>query len=303
MSVIVLAAITVVLPYARLNPDIAPVLATTTAVTPTPTPRPFSGTTEREPNNTWTQAQTNGYISLNHNTIYSGTLDGNATTGDDNYYLKVTAPINRKFTLSIPSGNLNGVQLVIYSMPAGTPVASDQTAPFEVSYNFSTPGDYEFKVYAAPTANNRSQYTFTITDPGIVACPWSAPISNTILPGAGPLQSAGNYIIGQTLFQTLFRNNQSYARTVPIVNNVPNFSAATAWVPNTNASTFPGTGPIVTQSEYVIGNMVYQGIWRGNANVEQGFSRQIPIINGTPAWNCYSTPQATATPTPYPPLN
>ena len=77
--------------------------------------------------------------------------------------------------------------------------------------------------------------------------------------------------------------NQGFYRDVPIVNGTPNFNNPGTWSSAMNLATIPGSGDIQTQDEYVYldNTKLRQSIWRGN----QGFYRDVPIVNGVPNFN------------------
>lgn len=89
------------------------------------------------------------------------------------------------------------------------------------------------------------------------ASAWSAPIPVSANPGAGSLQTldAIVYPNGATLMQSIWRGDQGYWRTVPIVNGAPNFGAASAWSGPSAPSALPGSGTIQGQGNYFHGLM------------------------------------------------
>lgn len=247
---------------------------------------PFSGYAEKEPNNDWTAAKANGYVSLNSGVVYGGSFDGNVPIGSDMWYVYVgNTSTTRSFTLTPAS--TSGVQMVLYRMPAvGDPVAvaSDLTAPFSFTYTFTTIGDYELVVHASPTVNNTRSYLLNISDPNVAAkCPWLGPVTLTGLPGTGSIQTFSEFIIGgSTVFQTYWRGSQAWARSVPISNGIMDISQATAWTGPTALTGYPGTGTVQAQSEAAVGTSVKQTFWRG----DQGWWRYAPIVNNAPQWTC-----------------
>ena len=109
---------------------------------------------------------------------------------------------------------------------------------------------------------------------------WSAPSDISTLPGSGELQNSDGYVIGNTLTQGVWRGGSGYTRTVPIVNGVVQWGQASAWSGPISITTLPGTGDVQTIVEYVVGNTIIQGLWRGNS----GYSRTVSIVNGVPQW-------------------
>ena len=98
------------------------------------------------------------------------------------------------------------------------------------------------------------------------------------------MQLGGSFIIDNKLFQSYTRGGQGYARAVPIENGVVVWTKAGAWTGpvSTTTNKYPGSGALQTETEYVIGSKVQQGIWRG----DKGYIRQVPIIDNVPIWSC-----------------
>ena len=114
------------------------------------------------------------------------------------------------------------------------------------------------------------------------ASAWSGPQSPSGLPGSGSVQALNAYAISETLYQGLWRGDQGWSRTVPIVNGQPNWSGASAWSGPQSLSGLPGTGSIQTLNAYPIGNTkLIQSFWRN----DQGWTRTVNIVNGQPDWN------------------
>lgn len=116
------------------------------------------------------------------------------------------------------------------------------------------------------------------------ATAWGGPYSASSLPGSGEIQSQYAFAISNTLYQGFWRNNQGYSRTVPIVNNVIQWGSATAWSGPASIANLPGSGDMQSQTDYVVGNTLTQGFWRGN----QGWTRTVPIVNGVINWGAAS---------------
>lgn len=101
------------------------------------------------------------------------------------------------------------------------------------------------------------------------------------LPGSGALQTESYPVIGSTLNHYLWRGNQGWSRSMPIVYGQVQWSNASAWSGPYNVNVLPGSGDMQTQSDYVIGGHLWQTHWRGNG----GWYRTVPIVNGTPDWS------------------
>ncbi|MCL4264494.1 MAG: hypothetical protein KJ069_14820 [Anaerolineae bacterium] len=112
------------------------------------------------------------------------------------------------------------------------------------------------------------------------ASTWSGPVSATTLPGSGTVQSLGGYRLGNILYQSLWRGDQGWTREVPVVNNQPDWNNASAWSGPVNISNLPGSGSINSQADFIIGNTLWQSVWRGN----QGWMRTVPIVSGVVNW-------------------
>lgn len=105
---------------------------------------------------------------------------------------------------------------------------------------------------------------------------WSGPISINGLPGSGDMQAHGDYAVGNTLIQAVWRSNQGWSRNAPIVNGVVQWGQAGSWSGPLSISTLSGSGDMQAQDNYVIGNTYWQIIWRNNTQ----WTRSAPIING-----------------------
>jgi hypothetical protein len=121
-----------------------------------------------------------------------------------------------------------------------------------------------------------------------VCTAWSGPIEITGLPGAGEYQSQSDIYIenGATLLQAIWRGDQGWTRKVPVVNGVPNFSAASAFSGPIEITGLPGSGSYQAQTDRYDknGTELVQSIWRGN----QGWTRKIPVVNGVPNFSAAS---------------
>ena len=109
------------------------------------------------------------------------------------------------------------------------------------------------------------------------ASAWSNPIAISGMPGSGNMQAHGDYAVGNTLMQAIWRGNQGWSRSVPIVNGVVQWNQAGAWSGPININTLPGGGDIQATDNYVVGNTYWQSLWRSNVQ----WTRYAPIINGS----------------------
>jgi hypothetical protein len=101
---------------------------------------------------------------------------------------------------------------------------------------------------------------------------WSAPISDSGLPGSGQVQAVGNAVYQNNLVQVVWRSNIGYSRTVPYSGSTVDWKAASAWQSAT-LTNYPGLGDI--QSYSLVNNTdggILEAYWRGNL----GYSRVIP---------------------------
>jgi hypothetical protein len=102
-------------------------------------------------------------------------------------------------------------------------------------------------------------------------------------PGSGDTQANNAYRICNTLYQGYWRGDQGFSRTIPIVNNLPDWNNVGSWQgPVTLNSLGAGTGSLQALSIYPISStQMRQGIWRNN----YGYSRTIPIVSCALDWN------------------
>lgn len=112
------------------------------------------------------------------------------------------------------------------------------------------------------------------------ATAWNGPWSTSDLPGSGPIQAQSDYVIGMTLHQNFWRNNENWLRTIPIEGDAPNWSAASSWDGPYPISALPGSGDIQLLADFVSGMMLYQEFWRGWV----GYRRAVPIVGDSPDW-------------------
>ncbi|MEM7344154.1 MAG: PKD domain-containing protein [Chloroflexota bacterium] len=115
------------------------------------------------------------------------------------------------------------------------------------------------------------------------ASAWSGPIalSSLTIPGTGSIQTSDNFIVGTTLTQAIWRNDEGWSRTVPIVSGSIDWSNASGWSGPTPSTTLPGAGTLQAADSIVAGNVLEQGLWRGN----EGWTRTIPIVSGSIDWS------------------
>ena len=106
---------------------------------------------------------------------------------------------------------------------------------------------------------------------------WSGPVSISTMPGTSDMQAGGDYVVGNNLIQALWRNNQGWWRSVPVVNGSIQWPQATAWGGPININTLPGSGDMQAQDNYSIGDTYWQITWRNNVQ----WTRHVPIVNGT----------------------
>ena len=105
---------------------------------------------------------------------------------------------------------------------------------------------------------------------------WTGPIGIGSMPGSGDMQAHGDYAVGNTLVQAIWRNNWGYSRNVPIVGGVVLWGEAGTWSSPLSISTLPGSGDMQATDNYVGGNTYWQSFWRSNVQ----YTRYAPIING-----------------------
>ncbi|MCB0047707.1 MAG: hypothetical protein KDD92_19955 [Caldilineaceae bacterium] len=109
---------------------------------------------------------------------------------------------------------------------------------------------------------------------------WSGPIGISGLPGSGDMQAHGDYAVGNTLVQGVWRNNQGWTRNVPIVNGSVQWNQAGNWGGPIGISGLPGSGDMQAQDNFVTANRYWQVIWRSNNQ----YTRSVPIVNGVIQW-------------------
>jgi hypothetical protein len=122
--------------------------------------------------------------------------------------------------------------------------------------------------------------------PDYAAAPaWNGPLALSLLPGAGSIQAADNFRVGAVLWQSFWRGNQGWYRTVPVTSGgAPIWNQAGAWQGPLTLNGLPGQGSIQTQSSVTYpGNQeLLQSLWRSNL----GYWRTVPINTaGTILWN------------------
>lgn len=110
--------------------------------------------------------------------------------------------------------------------------------------------------------------------------PWQGPLDISDLPGTGAVQAQDNIATADTLYQSLWRDDEGWFREVPIVNGHVQWNNADAWELTAYSWQLPGTGSIQAQSNTINGDTLFQSIWRSNSN----YVREIPIVNGAIQW-------------------
>jgi len=105
---------------------------------------------------------------------------------------------------------------------------------------------------------------------------WWSYLDSADLPGSGTMQAHTTWVIDDTLYEDVWRNNQSWSRTIPLTDGMPNWHAASSWSGPTSTAGLPGSGDIQAEARYVIGDKLYQDLWRNG----QGYQRSFQIING-----------------------
>ncbi|HEX3044989.1 MAG TPA: peptidoglycan DD-metalloendopeptidase family protein [Bacillota bacterium] len=132
----------------------------------------------------------------------------------------------------------------------------------------------------------------------VSAISWSGPALLSGIPGSGLVQTLSSYILpdGSELVQTIWRGDQGFQRTVPIVSGNFDWNHAGSWLNPISITSLPGSGSIQTLDEFILPDRsaLLQGLWRGN----QGFYRTVPIINNQISWlsaGSWSNPSSIST--------
>lgn len=112
------------------------------------------------------------------------------------------------------------------------------------------------------------------------ASDWAGPLSLDGLPGSGAMQSQSGFVAGSAHWQSLWRRDRGWYRTVPVVNGDPDWSNASGWGGPVTLAGLPGSGSMQSQSDFVAGSTLWQSIWRG----DQGWYRTVPIVGGQVQW-------------------
>ncbi len=113
---------------------------------------------------------------------------------------------------------------------------------------------------------------------------WEGPYGLTGLPGTGEIQTLDCFVLGNYIHQSYWRNNVGYYRTIPIIDDEPDWGAASGWtVMQINEIGLPSwsTGDIQSHGSFVWKDVLYQGIWRG----DDGFARKVPISGDVVLWD------------------
>lgn len=96
------------------------------------------------------------------------------------------------------------------------------------------------------------------------------------LPGVGSIQAQDSYRVGSVMWQSFWRGDQGWYRTVPIDSGGnPIWNQARPWNGPVGLNGLPGQGSIQTLSgEVYPGNRdLLQSLWQSN----QGYWRRVPI--------------------------
>lgn len=95
-------------------------------------------------------------------------------------------------------------------------------------------------------------------------------------PGSGALQAHGDYGVGNTLIQAVWRGNQGWTRNVPISNGIIQWGQRGPWGGPLSIGGLPGSGDMQAQDNFVINTTYWQVTWRSNVQ----YTRSAPIVNG-----------------------
>jgi hypothetical protein len=233
---------------------------------------------------------------------------GQIQPGDEiTYQIDIGPPelTNTNYTIldTIPS---EITKIEILSFPQTLDSDSCSIAGLEISCDLSTTGSITYRGTVGNTqrgttltnitavTNNDGSVSYCgtnltyplICDDDCLENGWSGPISLDSLPGSGDFQSQSAFIYpnNQKLHQGFWRGNQGWTRTVPIVNNEPDWNNAPDWSGPININNFPGSGDFQSQSAFIYlhGQRLFQSFWQGN----EEWNRTIPIkSDGTPDWD------------------
>jgi hypothetical protein len=85
------------------------------------------------------------------------------------------------------------------------------------------------------------------------------------------------------LLVAFWRGTEGYSHTVPMKSDgTPDWNNPSLWSAAIPLATLPGAGDPQALASFIMpSGQLLQRIWRGN----QGFSRTVPIANGTPDWS------------------
>ncbi len=160
--------------------------------------------------------------------------------------------------------------------------------------------------YTGPVVNEATDYSVTIIFNAANATAITRTYTQTVrpdtsallleLPGSGTVQAYDAVATANTLYISLWRNNQPWHREVPILNNQLQYTAAGAWVQgqyHTGYGVIPAssnTNPIHSLDSYVVGTLLGQSYWRNDI----GYERDIPYNNNLVDWDNASGWSATA---------
>ncbi|MCP4358842.1 MAG: RHS repeat protein, partial [Chloroflexi bacterium] len=89
----------------------------------------------------------------------------------------------------------------------------------------------------------------------------NTPLAAASLPDRTPIdtrpqtnEAQATFVIGNTLFESIWRGNQGWSRAIPIVGGIPDFDNAGSWSGPFGMTNLPGSGNMQTLAAYVIFN-------------------------------------------------
>lgn len=109
---------------------------------------------------------------------------------------------------------------------------------------------------------------------------WAGPLSLDGLPGSGAMQSQSGFVAGSEHWQSLWRRDRGWYRTVPVLNGTPDWGNAGDWGGPVTLLGIPGSGSMQSQSDFVAGSTLWQSVWRA----DQGWYRTVPIVGDQVRW-------------------
>lgn len=103
---------------------------------------------------------------------------------------------------------------------------------------------------------------------------WVNKGNTSYIPGAGAVDSYSVYILDGYAYEAAWKGGKGYMRTAPVSNDNVNWSVAMNWEGPFASTTLPGSGTMLTQDDFVVGDKLIQGLWRGDASFF-GYSRTV----------------------------